>query len=144
MRQNKIKHLVLGVIAAAILLPGVLTSTAVAQTRQIRRPRPLIVYRHHNPFWYRRYDPFWNPYWGPTAYSVVDPIAYQKEQGYSEGRSEGKDDAKKGNAPNPTGHKDYLKSSSLAFREAFVQGYNERYREEVAKIQKKARDKDAD
>ncbi len=144
MRPNKIKQLVLGVIVAAVLLPGVLTSTAEAQTRHFRRPRPVIVYRHYNPFWYRRYDPFWNPYWGPTTYTYVDPIAYQREQGYNEGRGEGKDDAKKGIAPNPTGHKDYLKSNSLAFREAFVQGYNERYREEVAKIQKKARDKDAD
>jgi hypothetical protein len=65
---------------------------------------------------------------------VVDPIAYQREQGYNEGRSEGKKDAKKGRPAAPTGHKDYLKSSSLAYREAFVQGYNERYREEMAEI----------
>src|SRR5262245_8093117 len=85
MRPNKIKQLILGVIAAAVLIPGVLTSTAEAQSRQFRRPRPVIVYRHYNPFWYRRYDPFWNPYWGPTTYTYVDPIAYQKEQGYNEG-----------------------------------------------------------
>jgi len=63
---------------------------------------------------------------------VVDPIAYQREQGYNEGRSDGKKDAKKGMPANPTGQKDYIKSNSLAFREAYVQGYNERYREEMA------------
>ena len=35
------------------------------------------------------------------------------------------------------GHKDYTKSNSLAYRKAFVQGYNERFREEMAEIREK-------
>jgi len=91
------------------------------------------VVRPYNPFWYRRYDPFWDPFYS-TRYRAVDPIAYQREQGYNDGRDEGKKDAKKGRPADPTGHKDYLKSNSLAYREAFVQGYNERFREEKADI----------
>jgi len=144
MKPNRVKQLILGVVAAVILVIGIGSSTtADAQGRVIRRPRPVIIYRHYNPFWYRHYDPFWSPYWGPT-YTYVDPIAYQREQGYREGRDEGKDDAKKGRPANPTGHKDYLKSNSITYREAFVQGYNERYKEEIAKLQEKAREKHGD
>jgi len=127
--KPKITQIVIGAFTAIMLLSGAFATTAEAQVRVIRRPRQVIVYRTYNPFWYRRYDPFY-----ASRYTVVDPIAYQREQGYNEGRSEGKKDAKKGLPANPTGHKDYLKSSSLAYREAFVQGYNERYREEMAEI----------
>jgi hypothetical protein len=72
---------------------------------------------------------------------VVEPIAYQREQGYSEGRGEGKDDAKKGRPANPTGHKDYVKSRSLAFREAFVQGYETGYQEKLEDIREDLREK---
>jgi hypothetical protein len=131
--RPKLKQIVIGAFAVMMLLSGAFAPTAEAQTRVIRTPTRVIVYRPYNPFWYRRYDPFWDPFYS-TRYRVVDPIAYQREQGYNEGRSEGKKDAKKGLPANPTGHKDYLKSSSLAYREAFVQGYNERYREEMAEI----------
>ena len=129
--KSRVKQFVIGGFAAVMLLSGVFSSTAEAQGRVIRRPPRIIVYRPFNPFRYRRYDPFWDPFY-TSRYQVVDPIAYQREQGYSEGRHEGKDDAKKGRPFNPTGHKDYLKSNSLAYREAFVKGYNERYREEAA------------
>lgn len=143
MKSKKGTQLIIGALVAIVLSLGVLSTTAEAQGRGRHRPRPVVIYRpYYNPFWYR-YDPFWDPYWG-TTYRTVDPIAYQREQGYNEGRGEGKDDAKKGLPANPTGHKDYLKSNSLAFREAFVKGYNERYREEIAKIQEKARDKHGD
>jgi hypothetical protein len=127
--KPKITQIVIGAFTAIMLLAGAFATTAEAQVRVIRRPRRVIVYRAYNPFWYRRYDPFYT-----SRYTVIDPIAYQREQGYDKGRSEGKKDAKKGLPANPTGHKDYLKSSSLAYREAFVQGYNERYREEMAEI----------
>ncbi len=39
------------------------------------------------------------------------------------------------------GHKDYIKSNSLAYREAFVQGYNERFREEIAEIREEMRER---
>ena len=131
--KPKVKQIMIGAFAAIMLLSGAFAITSEAQTRVIRRPTRVIVYRRYNPFWYRRYDPFWDPFYS-SRYRVVDPIAYQREQGYNEGRSEGKKDAKRGIPANPTGHKDYLKSSSLAYREAFVQGYNERYREEMAEI----------
>jgi hypothetical protein len=148
MKLNKAKQLILGVFAAVLIMSGALTITAEAQNRGVNKPRrvPKRVfvyrpyYRYYSPFYHPFSDPFWGSYWGPT-YRVVDPIAYQREQGYREGRDEGKDDAKEGRPANPTGHKDYLKSNSLAFREAFVQGYDERYREEIAKIQEKAREK---
>lgn len=141
--KSNMKKLVLSAFAAALLVSGALITTAEAQGRVIRRPhRPprVIVYRPYNPFFgYRYYDPFWDPF--PYSYQVVDPIAYQREQGYSEGRSEGKDDAKKGRPSNPTGHKDYVKSSSLAFREAFVQGYQNGYQEKLEDIREDLREK---
>jgi len=151
MKTNRVKQLILSAFAAVLLMSGVLTSVVQAQEKSLRAPRRaprrIIVYRPHyrfyNPFYDPFYNPFWGSYWGPS-YRVVDPIAWQREQGYSEGRDEGKDDAKDGRPANPTGHKDYLNSNSLAFREAFVQGYNERYREEIAKIQEKAREKKGD
>jgi len=127
--KPKITQIVIGAFIAIMLLSGAFATTAEAQVRVIRRPHRVIVYRTYDPFWYRRYDPFY-----ASRYMAVDPIAYQREQGYNEGRSEGKKDAKKGLPANPTGHKDYLKSNSLAYREAFVQGYNERYREGTAEI----------
>src|SRR5262245_7495400 len=129
--KPKIKRIVIGAFAVIMLLSSAIVTTTDAQTRVIRRPPRVIVYRPYTPFWYRRYDPFWDPFYS-SRYTVVDPIAYQRQQGYSEGRDEGKKDAKKGRPSNPTGNKDYLKSSSLAYREAFVQGYNERFREEMA------------
>jgi hypothetical protein len=72
---------------------------------------------------------------------VVDPVAYQREKGYREGRDEGKDDAKKDRPANAIGHKDYLKSDSIHFREAFVQGYNEGYQQKIAEIRDKLREK---
>src|SRR4030095_5648462 len=107
--KPRIKQIVLGAFAAVMLLSGAFATTGEAQVRVIRRPSRIIVYRPYNPFWYRRYDPFWDPFY-TSRYTVVDPIAYQREQGYRDGRDEGKKDAKKGRLANPTGNKDYLKS----------------------------------
>jgi hypothetical protein len=138
--KSRIKQLVISAFAATMLLPGAFATRAEAQDRIVRRPPRVIVVRPYNPFWYRRYDPFWDPFYS-THYRVVDPIAYQREQGYRDGRDEGKKDAKKGRPANPTGHKDYIKSNSLAYRETFVQGYNERFREEIAEIRKEMRER---
>jgi hypothetical protein len=147
---NRVKKLIVGSFVAVLVAIGVMTTTAEAQDRGVRKPRRvpqrIIVYRPYylyRPFYDPFYDPFWGSYWGPN-YRVVDPIAWEREQGYREGRDEGKDDAKDGKPANPTGHKDYLKSDSLTYREAFIQGYNERYREEIAKIQEKMREKKGD
>ena len=134
MKTNKSKKLIIGLFLVMMFLVGLAPLTADAQSRHRHRPSRIIVYR--NPFWYRHYDPFWNSFYSPT-YRVVDPIAYERERGYREGRDEGKDDAKKGRPANATGHKDYRKSDSLYFRNAFIQGYNEGYREKLADLREK-------
>jgi hypothetical protein len=147
MKSNTVKQLVLGAFAAVILMSGVFSTTAEAQTRGFRRHRPVIVYRpyyrYYSPFYDPFYSPFYDPFWG-SSYRTVDPVAYQQEQGYSKGRSKGKDDAKKGLAANATGHKDYLKSDSLHYREAFVKGYREGYNDKLADIRKDMREKHGD
>ncbi len=122
------KKLLMSAFAAVILLPGVSTITATAQDRHYPRPQRVIIYRPFYPIYDPFWDPFWDPYWWPN-YRVVDPIAYNQEWGYREGRDEGKDDAKVGRPPNPTNNKDYYKSSSYAYRQAFIQGYYDAYRE---------------
>jgi hypothetical protein len=138
MKSNKTKALILGFVLVITLLVGIGSITADAQNKGVvRRPNRVIVYRHYSPFWYRHYDPFYDPFYY-SRYRVVDPIAYQKEQGFREGKHEGEKDAKKGRVANATGHKDYLKSDSMYFRQTFVQGYNDGYREEVAELREKA------
>lgn len=136
MKSNKIKGLIVGMSLVIMLLIGIGSTTANAQgKRVVRRPARVFVYRNYNPFWYRYYDPFWDPFYY-SHYRVVDPIAYQREQGYREGKDEGKEDAKKGRAASATGNKDYLKSNSIHFREAFLQGYNAGYQEKLADTKK--------
>jgi hypothetical protein len=141
MKFSRMKSLILGffmLFAFAAFVP----TAAEAQTRRtVNRPRRVIVYRpYYNPFWYRRYDPFWDSYFYPRTV-VVDPVGYQRELGYREGKDEGGEDAEKGRQANPKGHEDYLKSDSLHFREAFVTGYEEGYREELAETTQKMREK---
>jgi hypothetical protein len=124
MKVNHVKQLALGAVAAIACLISVGTTTANAQAVIVRRP--VVVYHR----------PFYRPFWGPRYVTVVDPIASQREQGYSDGKSRGKDDAKKGLANSPDSHKHYFKSDSLAYREAFAQGYNEGYYDKVADIRK--------
>src|SRR5262245_29527966 len=127
----KPKQLALGAIVAILLASATLSTTANAQGRVVCRQHLVIVYRHYNPFWYRYYDPFWSPF--PSTYTTVDPIVAQREEGFSNGRSKGKKDAKKGLPNAPTSHKEYSKSNSLAYREAFLKGYAEGYRYESNK-----------
>jgi hypothetical protein len=131
MKPNKVRQLALGTFITVMLIAGLGLTTVNAQDRtvQVRRPHRVIIYRPYNPFWYRRYDPFWDPF--PYTYRVIDPIAAQREEGFSDGRSKGKKDAKKGLAQEPTRHKDYNKSNSLAYREAFLKGYADGYRYEM-------------
>src|SRR5690554_1405181 len=85
MSVKNIKKLIISAFAAIFLVSGVIATTAEAQDKTQRRPhrpRRIIIYRPYNPFWYR-YDPFWDPF--RYDYRVVDPIAYQRERGYSEG-----------------------------------------------------------
>lgn len=127
MISNGIKRLLMGALVAVVFLVGVGSTTADAQDRGIRRPRRVIVYRP--------YRPFWEPYWWGTTYRVVDPIAAQREEGYSDGRSRGKDDAKEGRENDPENHKQFNKSKSLAYREAFLLGYADGYRKQMKKAE---------
>lgn len=131
MKLNKAKQLAMGGLVAVMLMAGAALTTVNAQTRVMRRPHRVVVVRPYNPFWYRRYDPFWDPY--TYTYRVVDPIAAQREEGFSDGRSKGKKDAKKRLAQAPTSHDDYQKSNSLAYREAFLKGYADGYQHELNK-----------
>jgi hypothetical protein len=142
MRLKRAKSLILGLFFLFTVFAFVGPTTAEAQTRRGgRRPRRVIIYRpYYNPFWYRRYDPFWDSYYHPRTV-VTDPIAYQRERGYREGKGEGEEDAEKGRPANSKGHEDYLDSNSLAFREAFVKGYEEGYREESAETVQEMREK---
>jgi hypothetical protein len=141
MKSKKTKTLMITAVLSVMLLSGIGSVTANARNKGVvRRPSRVIVYRQYSPFWYRHYDPFYDPFYY-SRFQVVDPIAYQKERGFREGKDEGEEDAKKGRIANATGHKDYLKSDSIHFRQAFVQGYNDGYREELAEIREKARKK---
>src|SRR5712691_1445416 len=108
MRLNRIWKSVTTALVAIILLFGVWSPTANAQWRQ----RRVVVV--HRPF-------FFPHYYYPRTYTVVDPIAYQREQGYSDGLSRGKDDANHGRADDPSSYKHYTNSGSITYREAFAQ-----------------------
>jgi len=119
-----IKRLAMGALVVLVLLTGFGTATtADAQNPGLRKPRRVIIVRPYRPYWGR-------PYWDRT-YHVVDPIAQQREEGYSDGRSAGKEDAKEGNEIDPEDHKDFRKSKSLAYREAFLRGYADGYRDKM-------------
>lgn len=131
MMRNRAKSLIAALSLVIMLLVGVATTTAQAQSRNraISRHRPIIVYRYR-PYWGPRlgwrYDPFWNP-----TITVVDPIAQQRELGYSDGHKRGKDDAKHEKPYSPESHKHYRDSDSLTYRQAFLQGYADGYREQA-------------
>jgi len=120
MRVNEVKKVVTRALVAVILLFGAWSTTASAQVRVVHRPRVVVVNR-----------PSFFPYYYPRYYTVYDPIAYQRETGYSDGLSRGKDDAKHGKANDPSSHKHYRNSESISYREAFAQGYADGYRERM-------------
>ena len=118
MRWNRIKKVVTGALVAVVIALGSLVTTASAQGRVYVPQRRVIIVRR--PVFFPRTYSYY-------PYSWSDPIAYQKETGYSDGLSRGKKDAKKGLAASPESHDHYSKSKSLAYREAFEQGYNDGY-----------------
>jgi hypothetical protein len=127
MTLNGIKRFAVGAFAVGMLMVGALAAPAQAQGRVVRPGGRVVVVRR--PFFGPRfYGPGWwgYPYYG-YGYSYGDPIAYQKEMGYSDGLSRGKDDAKHARADDPNSHKHYRDSNSLAYKQAFVQGYNDGY-----------------
>jgi len=119
--RARVKKLIIGAFAAIILLTGAFTTTAGAQEVIIGRHQ-VIVYPTYDPSWYPVYDPYYYPrYW------VVEPDSYLWKKGYKEGRHEGKHDAKHGIPIDPAGTEDFYKSSSYAYRQAFIQGYYDGY-----------------
>ena len=121
MNFKKAKKLVTRGLLAILLLFGVwsaTTSTANAQRRV--QGRVVVVQR---PLFFPRYY--------PRTYTVYDPIAYQREQGYSDGLSRGKDDAKHGRPNDPASHKHFSESNSITYRDAFAQGYSDGYGERM-------------
>jgi|RhiMetdeSRZDD1v2_1073273.scaffolds.fasta_scaffold403478_1 hypothetical protein len=122
MKLNIVKKGVTSALVAVILLFGAWSTTASAQVR-VQRPRRVVVVQR--PFFFPHY------YYPNSYYRVYDPIAYQREQGYSDGHSRGKDDAKHGLANDPNSHKHYRNSDSINYKEAFAQGYADGYRERM-------------
>ena len=124
MIRNVFKKLVIGVFAGVIVLFGSLVAnpTANAQVRVVRvaPTRVFIGPRFFGPGFY----PYYYPY-----YRVYDPIAYQRESGFSDELSRGKSDAHHGKAFAPDSHHHYRDSHSITYREAFLQGYRTGYRE---------------
>ena len=136
MKWSEVKRIVLGVLIVGTLLVSAWSTTATAQGRVVQQPRRVIIV--HRPVYFRHY---WNPYWYSSPYyypyyNYYDPIAYQKETGYSDGRSRGKSDAKHGRPSDPNSHKHYNDSDSATYREAFLQGYSEGYRDQTNKLNK--------
>jgi hypothetical protein len=136
MTFNRIKALIVGVSLVGMLLVGVGSTTAQAQHRGIHRSGPVVVYRYR-PYW--GYRSFWGPRWGwgwndpfwNSTVTVVDPIAQQRESGYSDGHKRGKDDAKHAKANAPESHKHFRDSHSQTYRQAFLKGYADGYREKM-------------
>jgi hypothetical protein len=56
-------------------------------------------------------------------------VAYQEEQGYSDGFSRGRDDARHGRPYDPDSHSHYRNAGTLAYRDAFLRGYGVGFRE---------------
>ena|ERR1044072_2976661 len=126
MKSTKIKTLMVSISLMAMLLVGVGSTTVQAQHRGYLRHHGRVVFVNR---------PFFGPRWGwgspfyNRTYTVVDPIAQARESGYSDGRSRGKDDAKDGKTYSPDSHKHYRNSDSQSYRQAFLQGYADGWRE---------------
>lgn len=121
MNFKEAKKLVTRGLLAVLLLFGVMSVTASTADAQRRiHGRVVVVQR---PWFFPRYY--------PRTYTVYDPIAYSREQGYSDGLSRGKDDAKHGRPNDPASHKHFSESNSITYRDAFAQGYSDGYRERM-------------
>jgi len=115
------RRMLKGALVALVLLVGV--GSTIAEAHGIRYRR-VIFHRPYRPYW-----------WDYQTVRVVDPIASKKEQGYSDGRDQGKDDAKAGKEYDPDGSKRFDKSESHAYREAFLIGYADGYRKQTKKAE---------
>ena len=127
-RTNRISKVTMSSLVGLFLMSGVFASTASAKPKVVFRTRPVVViHTQPRPYWHRRFDPVWVP---SVTYRSFDSFSDHREEGFDDGLSQGKKDAKKGSEFDPRGSKDYLKSNSFAYREAFVRGYRHGYRSE--------------
>jgi len=123
----RLKTLLAGALFSMLTVLGLGgASSTLAQTRRVVvRPRVFVVQRplFGGPGW-------WGPgYYGPY-YTYTDPIAYQRERGFSDGFSRGRNDARHGKAFDLNSHKHYRNASSITYRNAFAQGYSTGFKDE--------------
>jgi len=131
---NKVKKAIVGLTLVVMLLAGIGGVTAQAQGRGFHGPRPAFGYRPHfyRPYGAYRWWGWYGPYGSPTI-TVVNPIAQQRESGYSDGHKRGREDARAGKPESPDSHKHYSKSDSRTYRQAFLEGYDDGYNEQINK-----------
>jgi hypothetical protein len=128
MRFNRITGLFAGIVLAVLALLGFGAAGEASARAQVRVVRPPVVVVQR-PFFGR---PWWGWGWGPPYYynQYYDPIAYQREQGFRDGFNKGKSDARHGKPDDPNSHKDYRNSSSITYRNAFLQGYSTAFKDQ--------------
>jgi hypothetical protein len=116
MRLSLTNKLISAALFAVMVLFGALAIPVQAQR--------IVVERHPRVFIHTGFFP--RPWWGPNYY-VVDPVAYEQDQGYRDGLSRGKSDAEHGRPDDPNNHKHFRNADSLTYRNAFAQGYQVGY-----------------
>lgn len=121
MRFSRTTKLIAGALFGLLIGLGGFAVPAQAQ-RSVRVERV----EHPRVFVGGGFGFFHRPWWGPN-YVLVDPAAYEQDQGYRDGLSRGKSDAKHGRADDPNNHKHYRDADSLTYRNAFAQGYEAGY-----------------
>jgi hypothetical protein len=84
--------------------------------------RPRVFVGPRVGFYPRVYPSYVSPY---AAYGGA---AYLTDRGYRDGYSEGMDDARDGDPYNPYRHSRYRHAGSLAYRDAFLRGYEAGFR----------------
>src|SRR5215472_10787392 len=99
MRFSRLKSLFVGSLFSLAIVLGLGIAGATSTLAQVRRvvvvrPRVFVAQR---PFFG---GPGWwgSPYYG---YGYYDPIAYQRERGFSDGFNDGKSDARHGKVSDP-------------------------------------------
>jgi len=121
MLSNILKRVLTGALVGMTVLPA--SWTTYGQVRVVR-VAPTRVFVQRRVFFGPEFYPNYYPY-----YRVYDPIAYQRESGYSDGLSRGKSDAHRGYPFAPDSHHHFRDSRSITYREAFLQGYRTGYRD---------------
>lgn len=145
MRSNQVRRLVTRTVVAVTLLLSawaVTGTTAQAQGRWHGRGfnRPNRVFVQPRVFVRPRSRVFITPRvfvgprvgFYPRVYSSYVPyggVAYQEERGYRDGFSRGRDDARDGDRYDPYSHSHYRNAGTVAYRDAFLRGYDVGFRE---------------